>query len=161
MRKRDGNDGWDEYAAFYDWENARTLGRRDIRFWQDLVRRERGPVLELGCGTGRLLMPLARTGSRIVGIDRSGPMLERAVRRRRRLPLDRRPDIVRGDIRDLPFRSRKFGVVVAPYGMLQSLLNDEDFAAALASVSRVLRRGGVLGIDLVPDLPAWDEYERH
>src|SRR5690242_18022858 len=57
---------WDDYARFYDWENARTMGRRDVRFWQRLARETRGPVLELGCGTGRLLAPMARAGARVV-----------------------------------------------------------------------------------------------
>ena len=52
-----GWDGWDAYAPFYDWENRRTIGRRDVRFWTDLARRADGPVLELGCGSGRLSVP--------------------------------------------------------------------------------------------------------
>ena len=78
MPKREGWEGWDEYAPFYDWENARTLGRRDVPFWQRVVADVRGPVLELGCGTGRIALPLARAGAKLVGIDRSGPMLARA-----------------------------------------------------------------------------------
>ena len=71
----EGHDGWDDYAPFYDWENARTLGRRDLPFWRTVARQVGGPVLELGCGTGRLSIPLARAGVPIVGIDRSEPML--------------------------------------------------------------------------------------
>lgn len=155
----EGWQGWDEYAPFYDWENARTMGRQDVRFWQDLARREGGPVLELGCGTGRLTMPVARTGARVVGVDRSRPMLAYASARSRRLPRARRPGLVLGDIRRLPFGDRTFSVVMAPYGMLQSLTRDRDLDATLAEAARVLRKGAVLGVDLVPDLPAWDEYE--
>ena len=74
----EGWHGWDEYAPFYDWENARTLGRRDVAFWQRVARREHARTLELGCGTGRLLLPVSRTGVRAVGLDRSVPMLARA-----------------------------------------------------------------------------------
>jgi SAM-dependent methyltransferase len=156
----DGAAGWDDYAPFYDWENAQTLGRRDLPFWRSVLARERGPILELGCGTGRLLMPLARAGLPMVGIDRSGPMLDRALARRRRMPRATRPAIVRGDIRALPFPPRRFGAVLAPYGMLQSLVRDRDFDGALADAARVLRRGGLLGVDLVPDLPRWEAYRR-
>lgn len=155
---REGWHGWDDYAAFYDWENARTLGRRDVAFWRALISREAAPTLELGCGTGRLLLPMARTGVPITGIDRSVPMLERARTRARSLPRVRRPRIVRGDIRSLPFASRAFGVVMAPYGLLQSLIRPSDLTRLLDDVTRVLRPGGVLGVDLVPDLPKWDEY---
>lgn len=155
----EGWQGWDEYAPFYDWENARTMGRQDVRFWQDLARREGGPVLELGCGTGRLTMPVARTGTAVVGVDRSRPMLAYATVRARRLSRARRPRLVLGDIRRLPFADRSFSVVMAPYGMLQSLTKERDLAATLGEAARVLERGAVLGIDLVPDLPAWDEYE--
>ena len=155
---RDGSAGWDEYAAFYDWENARTLGRRDVPFWRQLAARAEGAVLELGCGTGRLLAPLARAGVPIVGIDRSEPMLAFARRRLRRGGSALNAAIVRGDIRRLPFRLRSFGLVMAPYGMLQSLTRERDLRETLAEVSRVSRRGARFGIDLVPDLPRWAEY---
>jgi SAM-dependent methyltransferase len=150
--------GWDDYARFYDWENARTMGRQDVRFWQDFARREGGPVLELGCGTGRVLIPVARTGIPVVGIDRSEPMLAYGRRRARRLRLADRPGLVRGDIRALPFPARSFSAVMAPYGILQSLTRDRDLEATLAEVARVLPVGCTLGVDLVPDLPSWDEY---
>ena len=67
--------------------------------------------------------------------------------------------LLRGDIRSLPFREpAPFGLVMAPYGILQSLVSDSDLKATLASVGRVLTPGGVFGLDLVPDLPAWKEY---
>jgi len=158
MSVRDGASGWDEYAAFYDWENARTLGRRDVPFWRRLARQVDAPVLELGCGTGRILVPLARGGACVTGIDRSEPMLAFARRRLRRSRAADRAAIVRGDIRHLPFRPRSFGLVMAPYGMLQSLTRERDLHDTLASVARVCRKGAIFGIDLVPDLPRWSEY---
>ena len=158
---RDGARGWDEYAPFYDWENARTVARRDLGFWARLAAAQPAPALELGCGTGRLTVPLATRGIRIVGIDRSAPMLARARRRLRRAGLGSRALLVRGDIRSLPFRARAaFGLVMAPYGMLQSLTRERDLVATLESAARVLRPGGLLGVDLVPDLPRWAEYTR-
>ena len=146
---REGWEGWDEYAPFYDWENARTLGRRDVPFWNRVASGTHGPVLELGCGTGRVTIPLARAGAHMVGIDRSAPMLARAVRRARRMPNPKNPPnppnppsairnpqlkVVRGDVRWLPFADRAFPLVIAPYGILQSL---------------------------VPDVPNWREYRNH
>ncbi|HEX9365252.1 MAG TPA: class I SAM-dependent methyltransferase [Vicinamibacterales bacterium] len=157
----EGWHGWDQYAPFYDWENARTVARRDVRFWQALARRQSGAVLELGCGTGRLAVPLMKSGARLVGIDRSDAMLGIARAKARRAGLADRARLVRGDIRRLPFRARPgFGLVMAPYGMLQSLTRERDLAETLASVARVIRRDGLFGIDLVPDLPRWSEYTR-
>jgi len=151
--------GWDAYAPFYDWENARTVARRDIPFWLSLATRQEGLALELGCGTGRIALPLLKSGVRLVGIDRSDAMLARARRKARRARL-RCLSFVRGDIRRLPFRKRLFGLVLAPYGMLQSLTRERDLAETLSAVAAVLRRDGVFGIDLVPDLPRWSEYTR-
>jgi SAM-dependent methyltransferase len=158
VAKREGWHGWDTYAAFYDWENARTLGRRDVPFWRRTLTAENTLTLELGCGTGRLLMPLARAGVPVVGIDRSPDMLARAIERRRRVPRARRPQVLRGDIRTLPFPDAAFGAVMAPYGLFQSLLRESDLAALLGEVRRVLAPGGLFAIDLVPDLPKWHEY---
>jgi ubiquinone/menaquinone biosynthesis C-methylase UbiE len=154
-----GWEGWDEYAPFYDWENARTVARRDVAFWQRLALAREGPALELGCGTGRIAVPVARAGARVIGIDRSAEMLARGRQRLRRARYGDRVRLVRGDIRFLPFRSRPgFDLVMAPYGILQSLTRERDLKATLESVARVLRRGGLFAIDLVPDLPRWSEY---
>jgi len=164
MAKREGWTGWDAYAPFYDWENARTLGRRDVPFWRNLALQTRGPVLELGCGTGRISLPLARAGVSVVGIDRSAPMLERAARRytamRKRTASRgrKRLRLVRGDIRHLPFEPASFRTVLAPYGILQSLVRDADLKATLTAVAEVLAPGGLFGVDLVPDVPNWREY---
>jgi SAM-dependent methyltransferase len=162
---REGWQGWDAYAPFYDWENARTLGRRDVAFWRRVALKARGRVLELGCGTGRVSRPLARAGVNLVGIDRSAPMLDRARRQivKASSPENVKPagvlDLVRGDIRTLPFRAHSFSMVLAPYGILQSLIRPRDLTAMLASVAAIIEPGGTLGIDLVPDVPKWREYE--
>jgi SAM-dependent methyltransferase len=166
----EGHEGWDEYAPFYDWENARTLGRRDVPFWRNLALQAGGRVLELGCGTGRISLPLARAGVPLVGIDRSDAMLKRALTRVRRGALQGQLRLIRGDIRRLPFpalarRGRRaaaapFAMVMAPYGLLQSLLRERDLTAALAEVHRVLAPGGTFGLELVADLPAWREYRK-
>jgi ubiquinone/menaquinone biosynthesis C-methylase UbiE len=156
----EGFEGWDEYAPFYDWENARTLGRRDVPFWRTVARGAHGPVLELGCGTGRIAVPLARVGVTLIGVDRSDAMLARARRRVARAGLTQRVRLIRGDIRQLPFPARSFSTVLAPYGVLQSLLRERDLAAALTSVHGVLQSGGTFGLELVADLPAWEEYRR-
>ena len=155
----EGWQGWDDYAPFYDWENARTLGRRDVPFWRTLAAQAAGPVLELGCGTGRIALPLGRAGARVVGIDRSQAMLARARQRVRRGRLQRRVQLVRGDIRHLPFKT-PFPLVIAPYGILQSLLRDRDLKAALEAVHAVLEPGGTFGMELVADLPSWREYRK-
>lgn len=156
----EGTEGWDDYAPFYDWENARTFGRRDIAFWQRLVTGRGGRVLELGCGTGRVTVPLGKTGAaRVVGIDRSAAMLHRGLRRLRRARL-RGVSLLRGDIRHLPFAGGSFETVVAPYGVLQSLLRERDLTTTLGAVARVLEPGGVFGLELVADLPSWKEYQR-
>jgi len=161
----EGWHGWDEYAPFYDWENARTLGRADVPFWRRVATGARGPVLELGCGTGRVSLPLARAGVDLIGVDRSPAMLERAAGRVRTIKARRGSratgslSLVRADIRALPFAAGHFRLVMAPYGILQSLIRDRDLTATLRSVADVLAKGGTFGLDLVPDVPNWREYK--
>ena len=161
VRRREGWQGWDEYAAFYDWENSQTMGRADVAFWRDLAGRINGRTLELGCGTGRILLPIARSGVEIVGIDRSTPMLVQAHDRLRRLKTPVRAALVRGDMRHLPFdRAQPFDLIIAAYGVLQSLTRDRDLSATLKAAVELLAPGGVFALDLVPDVPRWQEYSR-
>jgi ubiquinone/menaquinone biosynthesis C-methylase UbiE len=155
-----GHEGWDDYAEYYDWENAQTVGKRDIAFWKRMSAGVDGPVLELGCGTGRVALPVARHGATVIGIDRSASMLARARLRVTRSRLSSRVKLIRGDIRQLPFPDRTFPLIMAPYGILQSLLDEKLLSATLRQVRRVLTRDGTFGLELVADLPAWDEYSR-
>ena len=155
-----GHEGWDDYADYYDWENAQTVGRRDIVFWQRMAAPVDGAILELGCGTGRVAVPVARKGATVVGIDRSDSMLARARMRVNRARLRSRVRLIRGDIRHLPFPDRSFPLVMAPYGILQSLLDERVLAATLKDVRRVLTSRGTFGLELVADLPAWEEYSK-
>jgi ubiquinone/menaquinone biosynthesis C-methylase UbiE len=154
----EGHEGWDDYADYYDWENNQTVGRRDIRFWERMAAPVRGAILELGCGTGRVAIPVAKSGATVIGIDRSASMLARASLRVRRARMSSRVKLIRGDIRHLPFPDRTFPLVMAPYGILQSLLDEKLLTATLKDVQRVLAKKGTFGIELVADLPAWDEY---
>jgi ubiquinone/menaquinone biosynthesis C-methylase UbiE len=156
-----GHEGWDDYAEYYDWENAQTVGRRDIAFWQRMAGQAEGPILELGCGTGRVAIPVARKGATVIGIDRSASMLARGQARVRKARVGSRVKLIRGDIRHLPFPDRTFPLVMAPYGILQSLLDEKLLSATLKEVRRVLARGGIFGLELVADLPAWEEYSKH
>ena len=134
------------------------MARRDVPFWTRVAAAAGGPVLELGCGTGRIALPVGRSGTPVVGIDLSARMLVRARTRVRRARLGRRVRLVRGDIRHLPFPDGHFALVMAPYGILQSLVGEADLRATLAAVAAALQPGGRLVLELVADLPAWHEY---
>src|SRR5204862_6871182 len=114
-------------------------------------------------GTGRVSWPLARAGVELVGIDRSAPMLGRArghTAKSPNCPIADSPSLrlVRGDIRALPFDARSFPMVVAPYGVLQSLIRPRDLAATLAPGAGVIAPGGIFGLGLVPGAPPWRAY---
>src|SRR5689334_4539852 len=156
-----GHEGWDDYADYYDWENAQTVGKRDIAFWKRMASTVKGPILELGCGTGRVALPVARHGATVIGVDRSESMLARARLRVQRSRMSKRVKLIRADIRHLPFPDRTFPLVMAPYGILQSLLDEKLLSATLKQVQRVLTKKGTFGLELVADLPAWEEYTRH
>ena len=164
---------WDAYAPFYDWENAQTLGRRDLAFWRRLAEQAGGRVLELGTGTGRVALPLIRAGVPLVGVDRSAGMLDRAAKRVRRLRARRDPGDAKrsrrpasrpgvpfaiADVGHLPFRAGSCRLVVAPYGLVQSILSDRALARTLRGVAHVLAPGGRFVVDLVPDLARWPAY---
>jgi len=164
----EGHEGWDDYADYYDWENAQTVGRRDIAFWSNFAlhtlssRAARDPlILELGCGTGRVAIPVAKAGATVIGIDRSESMLARGRQRVKRARVGSAVKLIRGDIRYLPFPDKTFPLVMAPYGILQSLLDERVLTQTLKDVQRVLKKNGTFGLELVADLPAWEEYSKH
>ncbi len=146
-----------EDAALYDFEYRRR--RADVNHYRALARRfagARGPIVELGCGTGRLLVPLVRDGHGVVGIDLSATMLARAAERVRRLPAraQARAHLVRADMRSLPLgRDLRVPLVVCPFNAFQHLYTHADVAACLGEVRALLSPTGRFAFDVLqPDL---------
>lgn len=126
----------------------------DVAFWQRVSMRERpSALLEVGCGTGRVTLPLARLGARfgfsVTGVDAEAPMLERARERRatESTPVKQALRLVHADVRSLDLRER-FGAVLLPCGVAHHWVEVDEQLAALA----VLRRHAAPGALLVADL---------
>jgi len=128
----------------------------DVSFYVDAAREAGGPVLELGCGTGRILIPAARAGVEITGLDSSPRML--GISRRK---VDSEPDEVRsriqlveGDMRAFSF-PQAFHLAIIPFRPFQHLTTVEDQLSCLGSIHRSLADGGRLVFDLFnPSLDA-------
>jgi SAM-dependent methyltransferase len=117
--------------------------RKDIGFYVAEAAATRGAVLELGCGTGRILLPIARAGRTVVGLDASSQMLARC---REKLAVEPEPVRARvalheGDARDFDVGAT-FPLVIAPFRIVQHLTTVEDQLHFLASVLRHLAPGG-------------------
>lgn len=137
-------------AAFYDLDFEDY--HDDASFYVRLADIHGARVLELGCGTGRIAVPLAEAGARVTGIDISEAML--AVARER--AGDLKVTWQTGDLRRLRLRGR-FDVVCAPLGTLQHMETIEDFVAALESMARHLAPGGVAVVDVESPVP--DDFD--
>jgi SAM-dependent methyltransferase len=137
---------WLEQAAeFYDLDLRGH--REDVAFWAGLARHVDGPVLEVGCGTGRVTTALARAGVRVTGIDISPAMLDRARAAVRRARVAGRVTLVLADVRTLTLASR-FDLIAVPLAGFCHLLTPDDQVAALRSMRRHLAHGGLLALDL-------------
>ncbi|MFH1805858.1 MAG: class I SAM-dependent methyltransferase [Pseudomonadota bacterium] len=124
----------------------RRLFEDPVPFYGEQARQSGGPVLELGCGTGRIAGAIADTGIAVEGLDLSEPMLARARRKY--------PDLVwhQGDMSDFDL-GRKFALVIIPFRGFQELTSVAQQRACLARAFDHLRPGGRLVMDLIdPDL---------
>lgn len=140
----------DIWADLYDPVHDMT---EDIPFWVEEAVSSGGPVLELGCGTGRVAIPIARAGVRVVGLDNSSAMLKQARAKARKLDLSSDAlKFVRGEMQGFSLDER-FSLAIIPYRSFQALLSLADQQQALASIKAHLVPGGRLIFDLwVPDV---------
>jgi SAM-dependent methyltransferase len=148
---------YDEYffaAQFYDFV-VPYRERQDVAFFVGLAREAAGPVLEIGCGTGRVLIPTARAGVEIVGLDSSSMMLA-VCREKLALEPDEvqsRVKLAKGDMRRFDL-NRRFHLITMPFRPFQHLLTVEDQMDCLACVHRHLVDGGKFVLDVFnPSLP--------
>jgi SAM-dependent methyltransferase len=136
----------DAYAVLgtgYDaWCHSVT---EDIDFYVRLAIESGGPVLEIGVGSGRIAVPTALAGIVVVGVDRSGPMLDlaRAKARAQDVPLK----LIRADMRELP-ELGTFPLVTVPFRALLHLRDDAERLGVFRSLRARLEPGGLLAFDV-------------
>ncbi|HUJ41287.1 MAG TPA: class I SAM-dependent methyltransferase [Candidatus Acidoferrales bacterium] len=142
---------YDENASIAEFYDATLVyqERKDIEFYVEEGRRSGGPVLELGCGTGRVLLPTARAGVEITGLDSSANMLARC-----RTKVDAeaeavraRVTLVRGDLADFDL-GREFALITIPFRPFQHLLTVEEQLGCLRASRRHLGPRGRLIFDV-------------
>ena len=147
------------HARWYDPTHATR--RNDAAFYRDLARDVGGPVLELGCGTGRVLLPIALDGLECTGLDRSPAMLD--ALRAKQPPANLR--LVVAPMQDFDLGPARFRLVFSAFRPLQHLYTVEDQLACLACVRRHLAPHGVFAFDVFQPalariaLPEEPEYE--
>src|SRR5258708_630586 len=128
---------YDSIARLYDpWSRSVV---EDVPFYLEEARRSRGPVVELAVGTGRIAVPIASDGIRVIGVDSSPGMLEVAAERAKLAgaPVDLRL----GDIRDPPI-DEHVPLVICPFRSFLHLHTDADRRKTLRAVHKLLQPGG-------------------
>jgi SAM-dependent methyltransferase len=137
--------GYDRFARYYDLD----LGdeSEDVDLYLGFAKRSGGPVLEIGCGTGRLLVPLALAGFRCTGVDISPAMLLLAQRKLEATAAEDRATLVRADARELALQDR-FRLALVGLNSFMHFVADDDQRRLLASVRRYLDPLGTLLLDL-------------
>lgn len=137
-------------SRYYDLENADFTD--DLDFWLALAEEQGGPILELGCGTGRVLLPLAQRGIAVTGVDNSPEMLARLeaklnVASQKHLPTP--PTLLHASLSDFHAEhTPAFALALMPFNTFMHLLTLEEQIAALTNIRQHLRAGGALALDM-------------
>ncbi|HET7728332.1 MAG TPA: class I SAM-dependent methyltransferase [Candidatus Limnocylindrales bacterium] len=138
-------------ARLYDLDLEADPG--DLDLYLALAARTGDPVLELAVGTGRIAVPLAAAGHRVVGIDIDEAMLARATARAVAAGADARLEVLAGDVRTVRHpRAGEFGLAILALSSLFLLGDRHEQAAAVHTLAAHLRPGGLAAIDVwLPD----------
>jgi SAM-dependent methyltransferase len=121
----------------------------DVAFYLEEARRSGGPVVELGVGTGRIAIPIAADGTRVIGVDASRGMLEVCARRAALVGVEL--DLRVGDLREPPVHER-VPLVICPFRSLLHMHTDDDRRRVLQSAHALLVPGGRFVFDVfAPD----------
>jgi len=134
-------------ADYYDYAPM-VAGRRDVELYLDYARQQGTPVLELGCGTGRVTLALARAGLAITGLDLAERMLARCRAKLAAEPPEvrERVRLVQGDMSAFDLRGT-FRLIIIPFRPFQHLLGVERQIACLRCAAAHLVPGGKLIVD--------------
>lgn len=135
-------------AEFYDAVYSEQLSK-DIGFWVEMAKQAGGRTLELACGTGRVLFPIAQAGCEITGIDLSPHMMQKCRERLAREPEGAlgRVRLVQGNMTDFS-TGESYALTIIPARSFQILIDPKDQEACLRAIAAHLQPGGRLAIDV-------------
>ncbi len=136
----------DLIAKYYDFLHGDM--EEDLPMWLALAAAADGPILEVGCGTGRLLGPLAQTGHTVTGIDLSETALSAARAKLSASGLTERVSTFRADMRQFDLPCQGFALALLPLNTFMHCHTVADQLTTLQSIHKHLRPGGQLVIDL-------------
>ena len=132
---------YDPIAEIYHADMGASMALDDVGYYCRMARTRQGPVLELGCGTGRVLSALEADGVPGVGVDLSLAMLQQA-----RLRCDRKTTLLQMDMCRLALRG-DFALVLLPYSLVTHLLDEADWAALALGLRDTVRPGARIVVD--------------
>lgn len=145
---------YDDIADLYDLEHDNH--HDDIALVRNIVAVVGDPVIEFGCGSGRLLLPIAQDGYSITGVDSSRTMLDRAHYAVTQANLSKEVSLVYGHMEArLDLEPRSFGVGIFSLNGLMHLTSQEAQLTALTEACRLLDPRGQLVIDLFNPTPEY------
>lgn len=126
----------------------------DVGWYKELAARSNGPVLEVGAGTGRLTIPLARMGLEVWAVDVSAGMLAQlhAKLAREEASVQARVHVVHADAAALDLPIRNFPLALLPFNTLMLIPDPEDERAALAAIAAHTAPGAVVALDVMNPL---------
>lgn len=135
---------YDAIADVYATDMGQSMPFDDIGWYRSICLRHAGPVLELGCGTGRILLELLAANIDALGADRSLPMLRRL--RQDGGARNLTPRVVQMDLRAIAVAG-KFGVILAPYSLITYLTGRDVAIDVLRRLCGLLLPDGLLVVD--------------
>ncbi len=138
-------------AYYYDLEYSRITG--DLDFYREMARQAgaQARILEIGCGSGRVALPLLQAGFRVTGLDNSSAMLNLA---RQKLAVEpeetqKRGRFIEADMRDFELAGEQFDLIFIALNSFQHLLTQEDQLSFLRAARRHLAPVGLFIVDIL------------
>lgn len=138
---------YDNLARFYDW---RMDGYdKDVSFYVRLAKESGGPIIELGCGTGRALFPIAQAGVEAVGLELSEPMLDIARKKLGQMSdsVQKKVLLIQGNMADFVLKNR-FSAAILPDNQFRELQTVEEQKSCLRCVANCLKKKGCIVVEI-------------
>jgi len=133
-------------AQHYDLEHYAK--NNDLSFWVKIAKKVRGSILEIGCGTGRVTLPILENGINIYGIDKSLVMIEELIKKTKIAKTKATPHLFVDDMKTFDLK-RHFSLIICPFNTFLTLLSNDERQAFLTNVYYHLKKGGLFVFDVL------------